>query len=221
MTKEYLEQLIERELLKEQAYRKDRKGSGKWKPSLFGRCYRYQYWARQSLPLSDPYPLHTLKSFAQGSQHHKFIQSFLPLKATEVKIETEDVLGFADWVDGDVVYDFKGADSWKHKKYWNIPTEAVLKGNLGYCLQLCFYADVLRKNHCCLVGMVYGTFKYVMHWFHVADYKHSLDEELSCLRGAWTTSFLPDPIPRSFGGSECNYCCYRSKCKEYEEENKK
>ena len=108
-----IQEKIDKYLLEDEAKKANRTRSGKWSPSSFGRCYRYQYWNRLNEPLTNPISIDTLKIFKVGNIIHRFFQDILKGDyIVEAKIETEDCLGFADLVGLDEVIDIKSARSY-------------------------------------------------------------------------------------------------------------
>ena len=158
--------LIEDALLKEQEKRKDRERSGKYSPSYFGRCFRLQYWNRLNEPETDPADMKGLITMKEGTQAHHNLQFCISPEHKEVRIETDDCLGFADWVQEDCVNDFKTTEDWKFKKYQNIPTKKFIESNKEYYLQVGWYAMTLKKPKCAIVGAVKGSLSEKCRVFH-------------------------------------------------------
>ena len=207
------DRLIDICLLEEQSKRKDRERSGKFNPSSFGRCYRAQYWNRKNEPVSNPPDIKSLRRFKQGIYTHRLNQDFLPKGTTEIKVETDDVLGFADYVDSDGVLDYKCTD---FMKYENIPTPKYIEENPEKFLQCCFYAIELKKKYVVIAPTRFGTFNVIKHIDLADNWKERLNNELTTLRMWWDKDLLPPAIPRCWGGKECIYCNWRSKCVEVE-----
>src|SRR3990172_13175395 len=74
------------QLIDEALVRPEREGSGKYKPSNFGRCYRMQYWARKNEPQSNPPDERTLRVFKCGNHFEEW-----------VKLQ---ILNTGEWIDG-------------------------------------------------------------------------------------------------------------------------
>jgi hypothetical protein len=214
-----IQQLINKALLKEQEDRKDRQRSGKYSPSSFGRCFRLQYWNRKNEPESNPSGISSLISMAEGTIWHRQLQSYLPKEKVEVRVETDDILGFVDWVEDDCVYDFKTTEEWKFKRYWNIPTTKIWETHTENYLQVGWYGLELKKPKCCLVGAVKGSLSekgMVYHYQPVEALKSAILCEIEALQKFWAEQKLPPAKPRAFGGNDCTYCSWRDKCKEIE-----
>ena len=108
---------------------KDHISSGKFNPSLFGCCYRRQYWKRKGEVPSNPFDARTLRVFKAGKLFHDFVQNLLISKeilnslenksraspAKEVLVESEDVKGYADVVRDNEIVDIKSQHS---KAFW-------------------------------------------------------------------------------------------------------
>lgn len=210
---------VEKYLLKEQEKRKDRERSGKYNPSSFGRCYRLQYWNRLNEPVTNPPSIKSLIAMEEGTKHHKTIQSYLPKKKTEVKVETDYALGYADWVEDDCVYDFKTAEDWKFKRYWDIPTERAIEDKKESFLQLGWYALQLKKAKCCLVGVIKGLISdqgMVYHFQDTSCLREAIESEIEALQKFWAEQKLPPAEPRAFNGNDCAYCGFKDRCEEVE-----
>lgn len=220
-----IKELIDKALLEKEEARKTRVGAGKWKPSLFGRCYRMQYWTRKNEPYSDPIDSRTLRVFAVGNVFHDWIEKLIPDIQTEVLIETNDIKGFADIVTGDAVWDIKTVHS---GKFWHLEKETdvpITKRERHNFLQVGFYASYLKKPNMgiCMVSK---------DDLCIAEYKEETDKwepevkkEILTLRDIWAKDELPSPTPRAYptyskgkfkGFKECSYCNYRTKCEEVE-----
>ena len=217
-----IQQHIEEALLKEQEERKDRERSGKYSPSSFGRCYRLQYWKRLNEPESNPSDISGLIRMKEGTLHHWNLQRFLPKEQVEIRIETDDILGFADFVTEDCVYDFKTTDSWKLKKFWDIPTKQIREKKKESLMQLGWYAMELNKPKVCLVGCLTGSLmekSRIEHTFNVNDLKSDIENEVRNLLHFWKLKELPPAEPRAFAGKDCSYCGFRDKCVAKESHN--
>ena len=187
----------------------------KWSPSAFGRCYRYQYWLRLGLPPTDPPDARTLRIFQAGKLFHEFVQNFLPQHQTEVKIETEDVLGFADYVPETEVTDIKSQHSnafwWMAKSNYNIT-----KGKFANILQLMAYAFFLNKPKGRLVFVSKDDLCIDEYIFETKKWEHRVKRELSILRAYWERQKLPKARPRAYNKKECKYCSQRTRCKNHD-----
>lgn len=207
-----IQALIDKALQAEQESRKDRVRSGKWSPSSLGRCFRFQYWNRLNEPISDPVDIQGLRKFKKGKLYHEYVEQFLPVHQKEVKIETDDILGFADIVLDDAVVDIKSIHT-------NI-THRLIKGNLdiyedkkGAWLQVATYAQVLNKPKCGLF-FIDENMTCLEFYAPTEKFKLLLDKEMDILRKYWDKKELPPAEPRCYNGKECAYCGFSTKCKE-------
>lgn len=210
-----IQQKINEALLKEQEDRKSRVRSGKWKPSLLGRCYRAHYWARANEPESNPPNVRTLRVFAAGKLFHDFVQGFLPPTEVEVKVEDDNVMGYADVVGEETVYDIKSQHS---KAFWYSKREGydIKKEKYTNWLQVMLYAKMLGKKFGCLM-FVSKDDLCIEEYLDVLDnWEDELARELDTLNGFWVEGKLPSAKPRAYNGKECQYCNYKTKCDEYE-----
>ena len=207
-----IQKLIDEALQKEQDERKDRKRSGKYSPSLFGRCYRMQYWNRLDEPISDPLDARTLRKFKVGKIFHDFVEKLLPNHDVEVKVENEDILGFADVVTENRVMDLKSAHTNDFRRFWSKDYD-IFKGKETNWLQVATYAWILKKPECglCFIGKddlcIEEYFSYTEKWIP------KIEEEVGNLKKWWLLQELPPAEPRAYNGKECSYCGYQTKCK--------
>jgi hypothetical protein len=207
-----IQQLIDNALLKEQEIKLKRVRSGKFSPSMFGRCYRAQFWNRLNEPQTNPPNAEALRRFKVGNIIHDYVQQFFP-SATEIKIEVaDDIIGFADIVLPDEVVDIKSCRSYEFKlmlkEDYDIKTAKFNNG-----LQVCSYAYFLGKPKARLIFIEKDELDSKEFPLVVADWKQAIDDELEILRGHWKKQELPKPLPRAYGGKECQYCNWLDKCK--------
>jgi len=202
--------LLEQQLLKEQQDKSTRERSGKYSPSSLGRCYRNQYWNRKNEPQSNPISVDTLKIFALGNMVHHLVQSLYPKERCEVKVETDDICGYADVVLDDAVIDIKSCRSYEFKLF--AKPDYNIKGKLPNVLQVCAYALYLNKPKGQLVFIEKDALQIKTFDLLLTDWSEQLVEELNTLRRFWMLDKLPLGIPRAYGGKECNYCGWKDKC---------
>jgi len=221
-----LQKVINDELLSEQESRKGRKRSGKWSPSSLGGCYRKQYWNRLDEPKTNLPDARTLRVFKVGNFFHEFIQDLIvkqfPEAKIEQKVESDDVLGFADIVLENEVIDVKSMHSYGFK-YLDENGYDIEKEKSDHVFQVMTYALLLNKE---FVRMVYvskddlriAEFPLVLNdWW-----KMKIDNEFKVLSGFWESKELPKAEPRLYFNKtkqkhmECNYCNFRDKCNETE-----
>ena len=211
-----IQSLIDESLQAEQEARKDRIRSNKFSPSLFGRCYRAQYWNRLAEPESNPSDARTLRVFAVGKLFHEFVQRLFPDAQKEVRVETDDVLGFADIVYGDNVVDIKTVHS---KSFWYAKRDGydVNKEKNSNILQVMFYVHILKATTGRLVFISKDDFCIDEYGFHIDKWRSEVEKELETLRYYWSKQNLPPAIPRAYGSTaenprECSYCSWKDKC---------
>ncbi len=215
MEKRFL-QRIDDELLKKQEDRKTRKRSGKFSPSSFGKCYKAQILNRLNYP-QEPLGLGTLRIFQIGNMFHEFCQSYYPKHWCEVKIEEEDVLGFADVVTREECVDFKTVNSMAIKY---LPQEGdyqkLQASKLGNILQVVWYSMILKKEYARIVFIGKDNFFTVDFVLETDQWKALVEEELVRLREYWKQKKLPEGLPRAYNGKECTYCGFKKACKKGE-----
>ena len=221
-----IQEIIDAKFRKEQEERKLRERSGKFNPSKFGRCYRAQIWNRRNEPESDSPDERTLRVFGCGKIFHDWVQKILLMETEkenpdiEVRVETDDVLGFADIVFADEVIDLKSQHSrafhYHHQEGFDLRVDK--KPDF---LQAAFYAIQLNKPFFRLVYISKDD-------LCIAEYKPSVTttvkaevgEELKTLRDYWSNNILPAAEPRAYiekktgKSKECGYCGFYSRCQQ-------
>jgi|SRR3990167_1668369 len=220
---ESIQDSIDKTLKKETE--KERKSSHKWKPSAFGRCYRYQYWLRKDEPITNPPDARILRVFKAGSLFHDFVQE-LVLKETqaqkEVLIEIDDIKGYADIVNDEEVVDIKSQHSqsfWYRKKEESNIREKLYPN----WLQDMWYCQQLNKKRGRLV-FVSKDDLCIQEYFQENDnyWREKVDEEIGTLRHYWNTEMFPLAQPRAYKDNktgkfkECDYCSFKNKCYDIE-----
>jgi len=212
-----LQQLINEALRKR--YEEKRESSGKFIPSLLGRCFRNQILTKAQVPASNPPDDRALRIFKCGSLFHDFVQNFLPANQTEVPCETEDFKGRADIVTEDSVYDIKSVHS---ASFWYMSKAGydVKKEKYHNWLQLAYYADVLKKEKIVLVQISKDDMCINEYVDFTNKWQTELINEKEQLKIYWLNynddKTLPTAIPRF--NKECKYCNYLDKCKEIEKD---
>lgn len=206
-------------LAKKQEDRKTRERSGKFNPSLMGRCFRIQVFNRLNVTPSNPIDARTLRVFAVGNMLEEYIVSLLGLEKEilQVLVEEEDVKGYADVVDENV-YDIKSQHSraFHYMESEGYDIKVSKKHNI---LQVCYYARELGKERGILVFFSKDDLCIYQHPFFVSEFSKALDLELFTLRKAWKEKVLPKAEPRCFFDKNgktkaCSmYCEYRDLCK--------
>jgi hypothetical protein len=211
----YVQGLLDRKL----AEKEDRVRSGKFSPSMFGRCFRAQVWNRDNFPQSNEPDERTLRVFQAGHLFHEFVQGVLG-HDNEVLVEIEDVKGFADVVTETEVIDLKSQHS---KAFWYMEkgNYDIISEKVGNVLQCCFYAVVLNKPVFRLVYISKDDLCIKEYPFETDMFSAKVDTELKMLRSWWDTraDALPPAEPRAYNGKECQYCNWRDICGKIERVN--
>lgn len=204
---------------------KERHPSGKFVPSMLGRCYRAQIWYRRNEPISNPLSPRQLRIFKAGDFFHAFVQDIIlseyPEAEKEILVETEDFKGYADLVLKEEVIDIKSNHSrafWRRNK---LTWEEIKKKIYPNILQVIFYAVYLEKPKARLVYISKDDLCIQEYSLKTENYKSKLGVELATLRDFWHYEALPPAKPRAYlneeGKSrECNFCRWQDKCKEIE-----
>ena len=204
---------------------KPRKRSGKFSPSSFGKCYRAQVWNRADVQKTDEPEDRVLRVFKAGKLFHDFVQGVIvdnnPDMQTEVKVEEDDVIGFADLVNGDIVYDLKTV----HSGAFHYMKEDISESKKPNILQVIFYAMCLEKPKAALVFISKDDLCLKEYTFFTDKWGHEVSEELTQLRYHWAkwqgSKTLPPASPRAYKDSkgkckECEYCSWKTLCAETE-----
>ena len=195
-----------------------RKRSGKFSPSSFGRCYRYQIWYRQDKTPDSPIDARTRRIFKVGDIFHDFVKQTIlqthPDAKTEVRIDLPDVLGFCDIELPTEVIEIKSQHSkgfwWMSKKGYDIKVEKYTN-----ILQLMFYVANLNKDRGRLVYISKDDLCINEYEFSLNEYwRGEVDKELKTLREYWESGELPPAEPKAYNGKECKFCGYQIECKE-------
>lgn len=186
--------------------------SGKFSPSMLGRCFRAQIYKRRNEPTTNPPDERTLRVFTVGHIFHKWLQDLIPAQH-EVEVNTEHFRGFADTVTEDEIIDYKTVHSRQFfhmdKKDYDIHKEK--KTNI---LQLIFYVLQLGKKSGRLVFVDKDSLCVRERGFFPEKWKEELQKEMDILIKHWESASLPDAEPRAYAGKECKYCGWADKCKQ-------
>ena len=207
------QKLIDDALKQKQDERKDRKRSGKFSPSSFGRCFRFQYWNRKGLEVTDPPDERALRLFRMGDLVHDFVKSFYPAESRELLVDSDDVLGYVDIVDGDTVVEIKSIHSNQYHRMCK-PNYNIKEDKKENILQACAYAVMLGKPKFKLVFVSKDDLCIQEFVFDTKEFEGKVVEELTKLRAWWFSGEVPVPGPRAYGGKEGSYCSYRTRCYE-------
>ena len=215
-----LQKIIDDFLLEKQKEKEKRKGSGKFKPYLLGRCFRAQTWAQRDVPVSEGFDARTLKIFQCGTIFHEFVQEFIEDTDKEVMVEDDMFLGYADVVGDDIVYDIKSQHS---RAFWYMQKSGynVMEQKENNWLQLALYAKLLEKPKMCLVFISKDDLTIAEYLQMYSVWKGKLEEEIKTLKMYKDIEHLPPAEPRAYKNkdgisSECKYCSWRTKCKDIE-----
>ena len=196
---------------------KPRKRSGKFSPSLFGRCYRAQIFNRKNEPVTNPPDSRVLRVFKAGNLFHDFVQQTLIDKFPELKSEVlidvdDDVVGYADLVNDIEVIDIKSQHS--RAFHYMSKTKDIGQDKKPNWLQVMYYAIALNKPAARLVFVSKDDLCIAEFHLKVDEYwKKEVSEELKILRMWWKKQELPPKNSRAYNGKECDYCNWKDKCK--------
>jgi CRISPR/Cas system-associated exonuclease Cas4 (RecB family) len=212
-----IQQLINEALLKEQEDRKDRVGSGKISPSALGTCLRRQIYKLKGFKETDPPDVRGLRVFKAGKLFHDFVQGYIPKDSVEILVETDDIKGYADIVGKDTVYDVKSQHS---RGFWYMNKEGydVKKEKWNNWLQLACYGKLLNKEKLCLVVVSKDDLCINEYVEFTKDWIQELDTELELIKRFKASDELPPKEPRLYKGKECDFCNWRSLCKNGKQE---
>lgn len=218
-----------KQLIDESLIRPERQRSGKYNPSSFGMCYRQQFWNRKDVPKSNPPDERSLRVFKAGNLFEEFVVGLLPKDQYQfqVKVETEDVLGYADIVSENEVCDVKS----QHSKsfWWMLKSNDIKKDKYHNWLQVMYYAYALdkefgrlcfvSKDDLCIQEYVQPLDKY---------WENEVEAEIAELVSMWMISKLPNALPRCEPKTnkktgittywQCSYCAWYDLCVKTEKE---
>ena len=200
--------------------REKRKRSGKFSPSLFGRCFRAQYWNRKDEPVTNPPDSRVMRVFKAGNLFHDFVQQTIINKFPEVQKEVlvavdDDVVGYADLVNDVEVIDIKSQHS--RAFFYMAKSSDIGKDKKPNWLQVMYYAIALGKPGARLVFVSKDDLCIQEYHFKVNEnWKKEVADELKILRMWWKKQELPAANPRAYNGKECDYCNWKDLCKKGE-----
>jgi hypothetical protein len=190
--------------------RGDHIGSGKYKPSNLGRCYRLQYWARKGEPTTNDPDDRLLRVFECGKIFHDWVQNIIKEGVEiEKRIETEDFVGYADMVNTDEVIELKTVHSYQ---FHHLKDETISETKLPNILQGMFYVKELGKKRLKLVYISKDDLCIAEYVFEYEKFEMELRKEIANLRHWWEIQQLPPAIPRAYtkknkvGVIECRDC---------------
>lgn len=203
--------------------RGDHVGSGRFKPSNLGRCYRLQYWARKGEPTTNDPDDRLLRVFECGKIFHDWVQNIIKEGVEiEKRIETEDFVGYADMVNTDEVIELKTVHSYQ---FHHLKDETISETKLPNILQMMFYAKEFNKPRGRLVLISKDDLCIAEYVFEYEKFEMALRKEIAELKNWWDRQELPPPIPRAYTKKnkvgvietkDCSYCSFsiegRCKC---------
>lgn len=210
-----LQEIIDQILLNHES----QQPSGKFRVSGAGQCYIKRIAEKEGYQPSDPYEARKLRIFAVGNIFHYWLQEVLEkqglLVGRELEVEDEVKKGHIDAVvqiDGKkILYDFKTVHS---QKFFYLSNGI----DLHYCMQAWTYKMLYEKQIGQKIDEVYVV--YVSKddlLFHEVDV--SKVEKIDQLtKEDWDGLLRVYKKEEKFQGPknewECQYCIYRSICKE-------
>lgn len=176
--------------------RKDHIGSGRYKPSNLGRCYRLQYWARKGeKPTNEP-DERLLRVFECGNIFHDWVQNIIKEGVEiEKRIETDDFVGYADMVNTDEVIELKTVHSYM---FHHLRDETVSETKLPNILQLMFYVKEFKKPRGRICFISKDDLCIAEYAFEYDKFQKILKDEIDTLIGFWKLGVLPPADPRAY-----------------------
>jgi hypothetical protein len=183
-------------------------------------------WNRADVAKTDEPEERVLRVFKAGKLFHDFVQGVITKNdtniQTEVKVEEEDVIGFADIVNGDTVYDLKTV----HSGAFHYMKDDISTTKVTNILQCGYYAKVLGRPKFTLVFISKDDLCLKEYTFFVSKWEKAIGEELDSLRFAWIAferdKSIPEASPRAYcdaktgKSKECQYCAWKTLCNETE-----
>jgi hypothetical protein len=148
-----------------------------------------------------------------GSLFHDFVQQFLPKDTIEQVIETDDVYCRADHVSIDTVYDIKSQHS---KAFWYMEKANydIKKEKYNNWLQVMWAAVQLKKEFGSLIFVSKDDLCIAEYKDYTKNWTDEVMKEEKALKAAWLSKDAPKPEPRAYNGKDCDYCNWRTLCKE-------
>jgi len=212
---------------KQQEARKDRKGSGKIKPSGLGQCYRRQIYAIRQEEVTNPPDITSVKRMLLGTVVHETIQKAYAKTEKEILVQNDNIKGYADIVGDDYVSDIKTVSPYAYK-WVTKPDIDIAEEKKDHWLQVATYGLYLNKPKIRLAFVNTGNLNQIKEFEQLTkDWHSKVEKEIDkvvCLLGF---KGLPDGIPRLYGVDkegeprECQYCNYSTLCFKDKEERGK
>ena len=206
-----ISKLLDKVISKEPDQYPDERYRSHWRGSNMGRCYRYQYWYRQGVKMTNAPDAKVLRTFRVGNLFHRDLQSLLPEATTEVNVVVDDVALHVDYLADDYVEDFKTVGDFQ----WRIISGKnydVVGDKIQYIYQLMTYVRVCDKKYGILTFIRKDTYEMKSFTFMLEDWVELVDFDLTKLRSFWDRQQLPPAVPRAYGYKECKYCSFCDKC---------
>lgn len=210
--------LLENDIKREQEQRSKRQKSGKFSPSRTGRCKRFQYWQREDKPESDPIPLAVFKKFRAGNIFHRDLQTLVT--RCEVKYEDENWIAFTDHLGDDCCFDFKTVSSFQFKRLAKMSDADIMVDREQEVYQVGCYCYFFNRPFGNIVYVNRDDYSIREVFFPFEYAEKMVKDEIKTMNRYWMNKELPPAKPRAYGGKECNYCIYRTACKELENDKK-
>lgn len=212
---ESVDEVLAKQIEKEQKERASKKRSGLMSPSSLGQCYRRQYYNRLNEPVTNPIPIETLKVFRIGNVVHKDIQGLLDKNKVEVEFTEGDIHGFIDHLEDDYVEDFKTIGTWRWKRITKAGYD--INEKVDYILQLMTYVFCMKKRFGLLTFINKDTYETLTFRFEMEKWVDMVNDELAINRGFWNKQKLPPAMPRLYSNKnnplkECAYCSWKKTC---------
>lgn len=206
-------------LLEQQELKKTRESSGKVTPSSLGQCYLRQYWKIKKLPTTDYPDLKSLKNMERGKIIHKFMQNIAEKNGyqVEVKVETPEIIGYADLIKDDTVADIKTQDDWAFKWHYQAGFDSK-KEKPSEWLQVACYGWLLCLPKIKLIFVNNKDVSQIQEYEDLTvNWLDKLSEEIKTILSYTGNEIEPENKPRLYLGKdgrpkECRYCQYRSHC---------
>lgn len=213
-------EIIHKALAEEAKRELNRVGSGKWKPSSFGHCYRSQVYDKMGVKketVTEPIAMLKMKL---GSAIHSVIQKIVSANTSclvEYCIENDDVTAFVDLLLPECVVEIKTTDCEKFKKIAKYTEEDLVEHKKENVLQaVCYAIDTGRKK---VVLLYINTCTMEMKEFELdaEKYRDLVVNELDMLNSNFEKDKLPLKMCRLYHGYEYRYCGHQKRCAEDEQ----
>jgi hypothetical protein len=208
-----------------------RKGTKRFSPSSFGKCFRRQYWQRECVDPTNDVDIKVKEMAAMGNLCEYLFFLKEPGGNQQVLIEDKNFKGYCDREIGSHVEEVKSVTGDAFRKIAK-PDFDLVGEKLSNGLQCMFYASKLfvpgvlvyvsrdsLEIEDCIMEDDKIIFKFNKDSLKVCkkqlgeEWEKLLEYELETLVTAWENKKLPIAKPRKDG--ECGQCQYQTKCIEY------